>query len=691
MKTFCQPLVLHFIWHPDDTDKVTLFVRGIKKMLARDVDRPFSRELNIPVFFWNKIDKSAFADDSPYIGEKTIVFPFVSSNTKGCEDWKSFYERLPCKRRVFCVIPISIEKGVYHSKGVMRDMNAIRAFEWDKKDSGCRELLFDIAVAHNIYSFTYTTGKASRHVCPLTLFLSHCKKGCVGEQIAQRIKSYVNTETSIRTFFDKTEIMSGEEFSLRILKSIDNATLVLFETDWYSASHWCQVEVVRAKKAKRPIISVDFRDHFEDRIFPGCSNIPCLHVRHDVLTIEQNQAEIEVLRILEAALVETLRCNYNYSRLLALQEAKCIPSSATLLIRPPELADFGVKNDARRRKIVVYYPEPPVFREESDWYSKGIIDARTPLWTSQNIDEFRCLRCGISVSEPDKNEFGELLQIGHTPDSIQRLMQDVSRHLLGRGAKLLYGGDLREKDESGFTRFILDEAKVLRERGIKYFPKIENHLAWPLSIDNEQLRRFKADNDSVLSIKTYPCPKCTGENVDVNEFLKPDSPRNLYIWAISLSSMRKKLIGRSTIRICAGGRRCGYKGAMPGVLEEVLFALKTNKPMYLLGGFGGIVQDVVATICHESSPTALTEEWQRNHALEYGEVLQRLAQSDYAISYSKIVELLQAISVKDLARRAGLSIKDYSRLMHSPFVDECLYLLLKGIRKTTTTTPKGTR
>ena len=127
------------------------------------------------------------------------------------------------------------------------------------------------------------------------------------------------------------------------------------------------------------------------------------------------------------------------------------------------------------------------------------------------------------------------------------------------------------------------------------------------------------------------------------------------------------------------------------MIRKTGFALKTNKPMYLLGGFGGVVQDVVATICHESSPTALTEEWQRNHALEYGEVLQRLAQSGYAISYSKIVELLQAISVKDLARRAGLSIKDYSRLMHSPFVDECLYLLLKGIHKTTTTTPKGTR
>ena len=654
-------------------------------MLARDVDRPFSRELNIPVFFWNKIEMGVFDEESPYVGTKTIVFPFVSSNTKGCDEWKSFYERLPCKRQGFCIIPVSIEKGVFHSQGAMRDKNAIRAFDWDNKDSKCKELLFDIAVAHNIYSFVYTKEK-SRGICPLTLFLSHCKKGGVGEQIAQKIKAYVNAETSIKTFFDKTEIMSGEEFSPRILKSIDTATLVLFETDWYSASHWCQIEVVRAKKSKRPIVSVDFRDRFEDRVFPGCSNIPCLHVCHDILSIEPRAAEIEFLRILEAALVETLRCRYNSSRLSALKAAKRIPSSARLLIRPPELADFNTK----KGKTIVYYPEPPVFREESDWYSKGVLDARTPLWCDKNVDEFRGLRCGISVSEPDKEEFGELLQVGHTPDSIQRLVQDISRHLLGRGAKLLYGGDLREKDKSGFTRFILDEAKALRERGVKHFPKIENHLAWPLSIDNEQLRRFKADNDSVLTIKSHPFPQDSGERVNENKFLEPNTPRNLYIWAWSLTSMRNSLISKSSIRICAGGRRCGYKGAMPGVLEEVLLALKTNKPLYLLGGFGGVVQDIVATICHDPSPAALTEEWQRDHTPEYGKVLLRLAQNGYVISYSQIMNLLQATSVKELARRAGLSIKDYSRLMHSPFIDECLFLLLKGIRKTSTTTPKGT-
>ena len=34
----------------------------------------------------------------------------------------------------------------------------------------------------------------------------------------------------------------------------------------------------------------------------------------------------------------------------------------------------------------------------------------------------------------------------------------------------------------------------------------------------------------------------------------------------------------------------------------------------------------------------------------------------------------------DLARSSGLSSDDYQRLMESPFVDECVHLVLKGLK-----------
>lgn len=40
-------------------------------------------------------------------------------------------------------------------------------------------------------------------------------------------------------------------------------------------------------------------------------------------------------------------------------------------------------------------------------------------------------------------------------------------------------------------------------------------------------------------------------------------------------------------RICLGGKLEGYEGKEPGIVEEARFALEFNKPLYLLGGFGG--------------------------------------------------------------------------------------------------------
>ena len=40
------------------------------------------------------------------------------------------------------------------------------------------------------------------------------------------------------------------------------------------------------------------------------------------------------------------------------------------------------------------------------------------------------------------------------------------------------------------------------------------------------------------------------------------------------------------------GREFGSRGRFPGVAEEVLMALAFNKPVYLVGGFGGAAEAV---------------------------------------------------------------------------------------------------
>lgn len=49
----------------------------------------------------------------------------------------------------------------------------------------------------------------------------------------------------------------------------------------------------------------------------------------------------------------------------------------------------------------------------------------------------------------------------------------------------------------------------------------------------------------------------------------------------------------TSARIVIGGKRAGFQGIMPRILEEVLFALERRQPLFLAGGFGGAALDVI--------------------------------------------------------------------------------------------------
>jgi len=143
--------------------------------------------------------------------------------------------------------------------------------------------------------------------------------------------------------------------------------------------------------------------------------------------------------------------------------------------------------------------------------------------------------------------------------------------------------------------------------------------------------------------------------------------------------MREKSISSSTVRICAGGKLTGYKGKMPGVLEEIILAFNEQKPLLLLGAFGGVVGDVCKLLLTSDVPDTLTENWQISHNEGYSD-LQELSRSyGHDSDYKAVTASISSFSVTELASRCGFDETDYKRLMISPFVDECVYLIIKGL------------
>lgn len=49
-------------------------------------------------------------------------------------------------------------------------------------------------------------------------------------------------------------------------------------------------------------------------------------------------------------------------------------------------------------------------------------------------------------------------------------------------------------------------------------------------------------------------------------------------------------------RILLGGRLAGFSGFLPGLFEEALVTFESNRPLYILGGFGGAAETLAKAI-----------------------------------------------------------------------------------------------
>lgn len=668
MQDFKPPLAIHFIWHQADNTKVESILDLVRVSFARDVDRPFSRGLNIPLFFYSSGTDNCQELNAPReYGERDVVFIFTSVHTMGNSQWESYIKRLPSSTDSFKLVPIAVDRyGLGHSnEGALSCINFLRSYQWDKEHYEQMALLH---MAHEIYRYglkNITEGDVGKN-SSINIFLSHSKTDCVGLSIAEEIRKHIDT-TNMNRFFDATEISPGFLFGQEIVEHIKQSTLLLIGSDSYSSRYWCQREMLCAKEYERPILSVDCLEEFEDRVFPAGSNIPSIHVPADGPI-----SKSDVLRILIATILETIRHFHAEKSLKFYRNKKWIDVDCKILSRPPEIRQII---ECQKKGISkVCYPEPSLYSEETDWVSHLKIQAFTPLWNSDEDKILKDLRIGVSLSECD---WGAYTQFHLHPNHLKRLSQDIARHLLARSAVIVYCGDLRN---DGFTEFIMDEAIALKSRLNNAHLHVENYLAWPNYVPEASKLVWIAKYSQVMDFILCKIPKDVEGCVEETQFLEPSGVRNRFIWSRCLTEMREESISTSDVRICAGGKLSEYTGKMPGVLEEILIALKQDKPIFLLGAFGGVVGEVCKTLQKGKITVPLTEAWQADQNPEYKGVQEYAAKSKQDANYDHIKKVLEGISLEALAQRCGMNKKDYLRLMNSPFVDECVYLILTGLK-----------
>lgn len=254
----------------------------------------------------------------------------------------------------------------------------------------------------------------------------------------------------------------------------------------------------------------------------------------------------------------------------------------------------------------------------------------------------------ISISEsPDMPALG--LSDGHLIDA----MAEIARHLLALGARLMYGGDLRQHGFSELlfelvSRYQRDFAESDRRTDVM------NFLAWPVHIllSAASIESKIADLDGRAELL---CLQLDGTRLPLAERLKLTQQRPTEAeWSAGLTAMRRTMLAESDARIVLGGRVDKYKGSMPGIAEEALISLQGKQPLYLMGGFGGCTRDIAETV-------GLAQPWAKSHVTWQG-------RTEFA-----------RFSADDLNN--GLSIDENQMLAMTPHVDQAVMLILRGLMR----------
>lgn len=449
----------------------------------------------------------------------------------------------------------------------------------------------------------------------LNVFISYTSQGMPDARsdaanLVEMVRHAIEN-THLSKFFSPSDLQPGREWEKELRGKAASSALLALRTDLYPSREWCQREISIAKREGMPVIIMDALDVGEERGSFLMDHVPRVPVEK---TPEGGWRQRDVYRALNLLVDECLKRElWIHQRVLYGKDPRLeiawwaphAPEPLTLVEWLGKSRKESAPPDGRTVRIL--HPDPPLGPEEklvleqvlSLGRAGGKLDIMTPRLLAARgghatdaepekilpPDALKEIRLGISVSgSPDLGRLGLL-------ESHFRLaLGEIARCVLLCGGKLGYGGHL---DPEGYTAFLIKELQRYsrRDRPLRVFLAWQEHRKLSVADIGKQKKLLGLCGEIV-------CLGIDGAEIDPFE----DRPEEAVaetdeaVRRSGLTAMRGHMAENTDGRIFLGGRRAGFQGSLPGLVEEAIMALEKGQPVYLAGGFGGVTIDMVRAL-----------------------------------------------------------------------------------------------
>lgn len=628
------PLHLHLLAHPRSLDATTLAAA----LMCRFVEPPASGGLRIPVFFTPEREDDLPPEvDLPHglqldTAQHSIVVVLADERMLRTvphgtgDEWIAFVRGVvahaPLGTSPHHVLPVALEQDGFAIANKLHVLPALLDPRIDRRTAQDRRLAtvsFHIAaraiqlLEHGKIAAT----EPDRMKAPVTIFLSHAKADLDQqhhEDPVRQTRAELN-ELPVEQWFDAQQIATSQDFADAISAGIRDCSIMLaFQTDHYSSRPWCRREVLDAKRLGAHLLIVDAVQSGEPRSFPYAGNVPTVRWQYNA------DSRLDAQRVIDRAVREALRLKHNRAVLAGVAQAGDI-----LLPAAPEALTLAFEDEGTVERSFLY-PDPPLGREELQVLQRlrpktRFVTPLTRLARWPRPPHIETISVSISPSE-------DVAKYGLSNAHFATLSDEIHLYLLLAGLKIAYGGALKG-DFTAESNFALRLFELVRSysklaESVDATPlkkAVLNVAPWPLRLaygDTEW--KLFAGEVARYAEGLRPDLPWSDDQVfppaDNGRVLTSDTPQRRYAWARGLGAMRAQITDLSQARLVIGGKLTGYSGLVPGIVEEAWLSMTRQKPLFLLGGFGGaarLVCDQLLGIVRQE----FSEAWSRQRVPDY--------------------------------------------------------------------------